>query len=111
MSVESFSNLISRWKDDDARQFERPYESLVLSFVQRVTGKDPTLQLTKLKSRWGYDLWLRRSQTSNANLIDTRGRTIRRLWTSEREDSNLMEVMWGTSVAGRSIDAATEDTS
>ena len=77
------------------RQFERPYESPVLSFAERVMWKDPTLQLAKLKSSWGYGLWLGRSQTSNAHLIGTRvgiavARTIRRLRASEREDSNLV---------------------
>ena len=77
-----------------ARQFERPYESPVLLFAERVMWKDPTLQLAKLKSSWGCGLWLGRSQTSNAHLIGTRVgmvvvRTIRRLPASEREDSNL----------------------
>ena len=81
-----------------ARQFERPYESLVLPFTERVMWKDPTLQPVKLKSSWGYGLWLERSQTSNAHLIRTRvgivvARTIRRLPASEREDSNLVVAM------------------
>ena len=41
-----------------ARQFERPYESPVLPFAERVMWKDPTLQPAKLKSSWGYGLWL-----------------------------------------------------
>ena len=81
-----------------ARQFERPYESPVLPFAERVMWKDPTLQPAKLKSSWGYGLWLGRSQTSNAHLIGTRvgivvARTIRRLPASEREDSNLVVAM------------------
>ena len=88
-----------------ARQFEKPCESLVLSFAERVMWKDPTLQPAKLRSSWGYGLWLGRSQTSNAHLIGTRvctlvARTIRRLPASEREDSNLVVVMRGTPVAG-----------
>ena len=83
-----------------ARQFERPYESLVLPFAERVMWKDPTLQLAKLKSSWGYGLWLGRSQTSNAHLIGARvgivvARTIPRLPASEREDSNLVVAMRG----------------
>ena len=35
-----------------ARQFERPYESPVLPFAERVMWKDPTLQPAKLKSSW-----------------------------------------------------------
>ena len=86
-----------------ARQFERPYESLVLLFAERVMWKGPTLQP-----------WLGRSQTSNAHLIGTRvgivvARTIRRLLASEREDSNLVVAMRGTSVAGRPADAAAGD--
>ena len=34
--------------------------------------KDPTLQPAKLRSSWGYGLWLGRSPTSNAHLIGTR---------------------------------------
>ena len=76
--------------------------------------KDPTLQLAKLKSSWGYGLWLGRSQTSNAHPIGTRvgivvARTIRRLPTSEREDSNLVVAMRTTPVAGRPADAAADD--
>ena len=78
-------------KTSYARQFERPHESLVLPFVERVMWKDPTLQPAKLKSSWGYVLWFR---------------TIRRLPASEREDSNLEVAMRGTPVAGRPADAA-----
>ena len=97
-----------------ARQFERPYESPVPPFTERVMWKDPTLQPAKLKSSWGYGLWLGRSQTSNAHLIGTRvgivvARTIRRLPTSEREDSNLVVAMRGTPVARRPADAAAGD--
>ena len=97
-----------------ARQFERPYEAPVLPFAERVMLKDPTLQPAKLKSSWGYGLWLGRSQTSNAHLIGTRvgivvARTIRRLPASEREDSNLVVAMRDTPVAGRPADAAAGD--
>ena len=97
-----------------ARQFERPYESPVLPFAERVMWKDPTLQPAKLKSSWGYGLWLGRSQTSNAHLIGTRvgivvARTIRRLPASEREDSNLVVAVRGTPVAGRPADSAAGD--
>ena len=76
--------------------------------------KDPTLQPAKLKSSWGYGLWLGRSQTSNAHLIGTRvgivvARTIRRLPASEREDSNLVVAVRGTPVARRPADAAAGD--
>ena len=59
-------------------------------------------------------MWLGRSQRSNANLIGTRvgiivARTIRRLPTSEREDSHLVVTMLGTPVAGRPADAAADD--
>ena len=95
-----------------ARQFERPYESPVLPFAERVMWKDPTLQPAKLKSSWGS--LLGRSQTSNAHLIGTRvgivvARTIRRLLASEREESNLVVAMSGTPVAGRPADAAAGD--
>ena len=97
-----------------ARQFERPYESPVPPFAERVMWKDPTLQPATLKSSWGYGLWLGRSQTSKAHLIGTRegivvARTIRRLPASEREDSNLVVAMRGTPVAGRPADAAAGD--
>ena len=96
-----------------ARHFERPYESPVLPFAERVTWKDPTLQPAELKSSWGNGLWLGRSQTSNAHLIGTRvgivvARTIRRLPTSEREDSNLV-AMRSTPVGGRPAEAAAGD--
>ena len=97
-----------------ARQFERPYESPVLPFAERVMWKDPTLQPAKLRSSWGYGLCLERSQTSNAHLIGTRvgvvvARTTRRLPASEREDSNLVVAMRSTPVAGRPADAAAGD--
>ena len=73
--------------------------------------QDPTLQPAKLRSSWGYGLWLGRSQTRNAHFIGTRvgivvARTIRRLSTSEREDSNLVVAMRSTPGAGRPADAA-----
>ena len=54
-----------------------------------------------------------RSQRSNAHLIGTRvgivvAHTIRRLPTSEREDSNLVVAMRSTPVAGRPADAAAD---
>ena len=68
----------------------------------------------EVEKQLGYGLWLGRSQTSNAHLIGTRvgivvARTIRRLPTSEREDSNLVVAMMGTPVAGRPADAAADD--
>ena len=97
-----------------ARQFERPYESRVLPFAERVMWKDPPLQPAKLKSSWFCVSWLARSQTSNAHLIGTRvgivvARTIRRLLASEREDSNLVVAKRRTPVAGRPADAAAGD--
>ena len=76
-----------------ARQFEKPYESPVLPFAERVMWKDPTHQLAKLRSSLGYGLWLGRSQTSNAHLICTRvgiffARTIRRLPSSKTRGVN-----------------------
>ena len=66
-----------------ARQFEKPYESLVLFLAEGVMWKDPTLEPVKLRSSWVSGLWLGRSQTINAHLIGTRvgivvARTIRR---------------------------------
>ena len=77
--------------------------------------KDPTLQPAKLRGSWVYGSWLgERSQTSNAHLIGTRvgivvARTIRRLPTSKREDSNLVVATRCTPVAGRPADAAADD--
>ena len=81
-----------------ARQFEKPYESL---FRHLSLWRDPTLQPAKLRSSSGYGLWLGRSQIGNAHLIGTRvgivvARTIRRLLTSEREESSLVVAMWST---------------
>ena len=96
-----------------ALQFEKTFESLVLPFVERVMWKDPTLQPATFRSRWVYGLCLGRSQTSNAHLIGTRvgivARMIRRLPTSEREDSNLVVAVRDTPVAGRPADAAVDD--
>ena len=91
-----------------ARQFERPQESLNGS-VERSDA--PACEVEK---QLVYGLWLERSQTSNAHLIGTRvgivvARTIRRLPTSVREDSNLVVAMRGTPVAGRPADAAADD--
>ena len=96
------------------RQFEKPCESPVLPFAERFMWKDPTLQPAKLRSSWRYGVWLGRPQTSNAHLMGTRvgivvARTIRRLPTSEREDSNLVVAMRGTPFAGRPADAAADD--
>ena len=97
-----------------ARQFERPYESPVLPFAERVMWKDPTLQPAKLRSSWGYGLWLGRTQTSNAHLIGTRmgivvSRMIRLLPASEREEASLVVAMRSTPVAGRPADVAAGD--
>ena len=72
------------------------------------------LKPAKLKSSWGFSLWLARSQTSNAHFIGTRvgivvARTIRRLLVSELEDSNLVVAMRSTPVARRQADAAAGD--
>ena len=71
-----------------------PTSHLCYPFAERDMLKDPTLQPAKLRSSWGYGLWLGRSQTSNAHLIGTRvgivvARTIRRLPASEREESSF----------------------
>ena len=97
-----------------APQFEKPHESPVLPFAERVMWKDPTLQPAKLRSSWGYGLWLGRTQTSNAHLIGTRlgigvARTIRRLPASEREEASLVVTMRGTPVSGRPADVAAGD--
>ena len=112
MVVESFPSWDRRRKDG-VRQFEKTYESPVLPFAERVMWKDPTLQPANVRSSWVYGLWLERSQTSNAHLIGTRvgivvARTIRRLPTSEREDSSLV-AMRSTPVAGRPADVAAGD--
>ena len=75
--------------------------------------KDPTLPACEVEKQLGVWFVVGRSQTSNAHLIGTRvgivvARTIRRLPTSEREDSSLMVAMRGTPVAGRP-DAAADD--
>ena len=97
-----------------ARHVEMPYESPVLPSSERVMWKDPTLQPAKLRSSWGYGLWLGRTQTSNAHLIGTRlgivvARTIRRLPASEREEASLVMAMRHTPVAGRPADVAAGD--
>ena len=58
MVAESFQTGSADGKTACAQQFERPYESPVPPFAERVMWKDPTLQPAKLKSSWGYDLWL-----------------------------------------------------
>ena len=87
---------------------KNPTSQLCYFFAERVMWKDPTLQLAKLRSSWWYGLWLERSQSSNAHLFGTRvgivaARTIRRLPTSEREESSLVPV------ARRPADAAAGD--
>ena len=98
-----------------ARQFDTPYESLVLSFGERIMCKDPTLQPAKSRSSWRYGLWLGRSQTSNAHLLGTRvgivvTRAIRRLPSTEHEEASLVVATRGTLVARRPVDAAAGDT-
>ena len=98
--------LLSRRRMHDSSK--NPPNHLCFSVAERVMWKDPTLQPAKLE--WGCGLcW--RSETSEARLFGTRvcvvvARTIRRLPTSEREDSNLVVTMRGTPVAGRPADAA-----
>ena len=41
-----------------ARQFEKPYESLVQLFAKRFIWKSPTIQPAKLRSSWSYGLRL-----------------------------------------------------
>ena len=115
MVVESFPSWgqpMERRRTLDSSK--KPYESPVPHFAERVMWKDPTLQPANLRSSWVYGLWLGRPQTSNAHLIGTRmgivvARTIRRLPKSELKDSNLMDAMDCTPVAGRPADAAAGD--
>ena len=98
-----------------ARQVEKPYESLVPAFGDRVMWKDPTLQPAKLRSSWRYGLWLGPSQTSNAHLLGTRvgivvARTIRRLPSTKREEASSVVAMRSTPVGCRPADAAAGDT-
>ena len=77
-------------------------------------GKHVKGKKGKEKHKGKHDLWLGRSQTSNAHLIGSRvgivvACTIRRLPTSEREESSLGVAMRGTPVAGRPADAAADD--
>ena len=82
-----------------------PRVTCATSFSERVLWNDPTLQPAKLRSSQGRGLRLGRSQTSNAHLIGTRlgivVRTIRRLPTSERDESSLVVHDEGTRVAER----------
>ena len=85
-------------KTAQARHFEKPCESLVLLFTDRVMWKGPRIQPAKLRSSWGCGLRLERSQTSNAHLIGTRMgivvvRGIRRMLASEREEASLVVAM------------------
>ena len=78
-----------------ARQFEKPYESLVLPFAELVMWKDPSLQPAKLRSSWGYGLWLGRTQTSNARLIGTRlGIVVARTIHIYRRQNARRQVWW-----------------
>ena len=76
--------------------------------------KDRALQPAKLRSSLGYGLCLGRSQTSKAHHIGTRvgivvARTIRRVPTSEREESSLLVATRGTPVDRRPAEAAAGD--
>ena len=88
------------------RHFERDYVAPVLPFAERVMWKSPKLQPLKLKSSWGYGLWLGRTQSSNAHVLGTRAgvvlaRSVRRLTPKEREDPELISSMRGTPARAR----------
>ena len=90
----------------------RKTQSPVLPFAERIMWKDPALQPAKLRSSWLYGLWLGRSQTSNAHLMGTRvgivvARSVRRLPTSEREESISVVAMRGTPVAAGDVHTVT----
>ena len=98
MVVESLPSWYRRWMDGVRTTVRKPYESLVLPYAKRVMWKGPTIQPAKLRSSWGYGLWLGISQTSNAHLIGTRMgivvvRSIRRLPASAREEASLVVAM------------------
>ena len=119
MVVESLPSWYRRWKDGvrttvKERKKKKQTSHLCLPFAETVMWKDPTIQLAKLRSSWGYGLWLGRSQTSNAHLIGARmgivvARTIRRLPASEREEASLVVAMRSTPVAARPADVAAGD--
>ena len=97
-----------------ARQFEKPYESPVLPFAERVMWKDPKLQPAKLRSSW--EVWFvvetitdkrraphlheigHRCGPHDLTFADIRTRGVKLSGGHE-----------GTSVAGRPADAAAGD--
>ncbi len=89
-----------------ARHFERPHESFVLPFLKWSHVEWSTPKPAKLRSSKGCGLWLGRTQTSNACLIDSKlgivvACTIRRLPASERDEASLVVAMRSAPVAGR----------
>lgn len=52
--------------------FERACTAKILPFVERVMWREPSFQPDKLKSQWGYGVWLGRAQKSDAHIIGTR---------------------------------------
>ena len=79
-----------------SRQFERPYESLVLPFAEWVMWKDPTLQPAKLSHHWHESGHRCGSHNSTSTGVRTRG----------FKSGGGHE---GTPVAGRPADAAAGD--
>lgn len=72
--------------------------------------REPSFQPSKLKSQWGYGVWLGRAQKSDAHIIGTRlgivlARAVGRLPSSEQEDAQLVMAMRGTPAQMRPRDA------
>ena len=114
MVVESFQSWRSRCKDGVRTTVRKTLRVAFATFRRTGHVERSDAPACEVEKQLGYGLWLGRSQTSNAHLIGTRvgivvARKIRRLPTSEREDSNLVGAMRGTPVAGRPADAAADN--
>ena len=83
------------------RQYQRSYQSAILPSAEIVLSRDPGPHMLKLRSKWGYGVWLGMSVASDSHVIGTRVgcflvRGVRRMPPSARHQGQVLLSMRGT---------------
>ena len=83
-----------------SRQHGRHYDGIVLMWGETVLWKEPGPHKLKLRSAWGYGVWLGRTTLAHSHLCGTRAgvltaRSVRRLPAESRFDRDLLVAMRG----------------
>ena len=83
------------------RHHGRNYQNPVLPFAETVLWREPGPHLLKLKSKWGYGIWLGRTSSSDSHAVATHSgamlvRGVRRLAGDARNQVQELLAMRGT---------------